>query len=101
MAHKETAPPFKCLGSAKDHNGVDLNQTKRCIKISCLGCIHRITQARGWEEHTCDEITSCPITPSPEKALEHIFKDQGPIEGSKEWKQLQNTNWFCLLCLTW
>ena len=61
MVHKETVPPFKCLGPTKDHDGVDLNQTKEHIKISCPGHIDRAAQACGWAEPTCDEITSCPM----------------------------------------
>ena len=90
MASKETEPPFKCLGlAAKDHNGVDLSQTKQCVQISCPGHIDAVTQAHGWDAPSQDEMTSPPTAPLPKKALDAIHKDQGPLKGSTEHKQPQ------------
>ena len=56
--HKELVACFKYLGPAKDYNGVDINQTKRYIKISCPGYIDHVGRAHCWEHPGPNEITS-------------------------------------------
>ena len=85
----EKVPPFKHLGPATDHNGVDMNQTKQHIKIACPGCVDRSNRAHGWDNPGTDKIQSRPTSPMPENSLDVTHAKQGPIEGSKEHKQLQ------------
>ena len=89
--HKELVAPFKYFGPAKDYNGVDINQTKHYIEISCPGYIDCVNRAHGWEHPGPDKITSQPTLPMPERALDVIYKDQGPLEGSPEYRALQNS----------
>ena len=85
----EKVPPFKYLGPAKDYNGVDIDQTKQYIQISCSGYIDRLTRAHGWDKPDNTEIKSRPTAPIPERSLDFIYDKLGPVEGSKEYKQLQ------------
>ena len=87
--HNKKVAPFKYLGLAKDYNGVDIHQTKQYFGINCPGYIDRVIRAHGWNQPGDDEIQSRPTSPLPDKALDNIFKEQGPIEGSKEYKALQ------------
>ena len=97
--HKEIDAPFKYLGPATNYNGVDITQTKHYIEISCAGYIDRVNRAHGWEHPGPDEITSRPTSPIPERALDVIYQEHGPVEGSKEYKDLQKQAGFAYCTL--
>lgn len=85
----EQVPPFKHLSPATDCNGVDINQTKQCIETACPGYVNRLTRAHGWDKPGDDKIKSRPTLPMPENSLDKTYTKQGPLEGSKEYKQIQ------------
>ena len=78
----ETEPPFAYLGLTTDFNGVDIEQSKTHIIISCGNYIDRMVQAHKWEKlpnKVCDTTTKTP-SPLPDKCLNVIFSVDGPDE---------------------
>ena len=90
---KEKNIPFKNLGLATSYNGVDIKQTKHYIEISCEDYIDRVARSHGWTTPK-DELLSHPTAPLPEKALDKIFDEDGPPEGSSEHKKLKELHGF-------
>ena len=91
---KESEPPFKNLGLATSYNGVDVKQTQQYIEISCEDYIDRVARSHGWTETDPNELTSRPTAPLPETALNNVFKEKGPLEGTTEHKKLQESAGF-------
>ena len=86
--------PFKDLGFATSYNGVDVKQTKHYTEITCEDYIDRISRTHGWETATNTEITSKPTAPIPDKALDHVFNNEGPAEHTTEHKRLETKHGF-------
>ena len=90
----EPEPPFKNLGLATDYNGIDLIQTNEYIEISCGNYIDRVARSHGWSTPEPDETISKPTAPLPDKCLDHIYREHGPQEGTKEHHTLQQHQGF-------
>ena len=45
----EDSPPIDYFGPLEDFNGIDVNQHKEYIEISCPDYIDRVIRSHGWE----------------------------------------------------
>ena len=80
----EDDPPFVHLGHTVSFNGVDIEQSKSHIKISCKNYMDRMLQA-----HSLDTAPSKPFpwltkTPSlfPDNTVHEVYKECGPDKGT-------------------
>ena len=80
----ENKPPFAYLGLTTDFNGVDIEQNKTHIMISCKNYIDHLVRAHSWEQLPNKPDNFVAKTPSslPNKCLNEIFKEDGPDENT-------------------
>ena len=88
QTEKEEEPPFAYLGLVTDFNGIDIKQTNEYIEISCKNYIDRVMRSHGWE--TEKQSIASNVSPMSKDALEHIFKSEGPKEGTEEHIKMEN-----------
>eukprot|EP00536_Pseudo-nitzschia_multiseries_P009711 jgi/Psemu1/24048/gm1.24048_g len=88
------APPFKYLGLPTSYNGVDILQTQIYLEITCDDYIDRLVRTHGWTATTNIKLQSHPTSPLPDKALNQMYIDPGPLEGTSEHLHLQMTHGF-------
>ena len=92
QTEKETEPPFAYLGLVKDFNGIDVHQTNEYIEISCANYIDRVMISHGWDKERPKETGN--LSPMPKDALEKLYKQQGPKEGTPEHAKLEKEQGF-------
>ena len=75
----EDKPPFAYLGLTTDFNGVDIEQSKTHIMISCENYIDQMVRAHSWEQLPNKTYDFIAKTPSPllDKCLNEIFAEDG------------------------
>ena len=54
--HTETKTPFKYLGLIRDFNGVEVDQSRNYIDISCANYIRRILRTHGWSTRSSGQM---------------------------------------------
>ena len=86
----EDKVPFTKMGLISDFNGIDVEQSKDFIEISCANYIDRIMTTHGWETDRRMQPSDKPVSPLPTEVLSHLQNHTGPIEGSKEHQDLQD-----------
>ncbi len=73
-------------------NGIDVFQTKQCVKIGCESYIDRVLETHGWNAPThSDPHNLVPISPS---IVDGLMKVEGPEEKSDEAKALVRKHGF-------
>ena len=80
----ETEDPFTYLGLITDFNGIDVEQSKDYIQISCGNYIDRIYTSHGWNDDQSMKPASKPITPLPTDTLHSLSIQVGHAEGTSE-----------------
>ena len=65
----ETEDPFTYLGLITDFNGIDVEQSKDYIQISCGNYIDRIYTSHKWNDDRSMKPASKPIAPLPTDTL--------------------------------
>ena len=86
----EDKVPFTKLGLITDFNGIDVEQSRDFIEISCSNYIDRIMTSHGWETDRRMQPSNKPLSPLPTEVLTHLQNHKGPIEGTKEHRELQD-----------
>lgn len=77
-------------GISNWHDGVDVHQTKDCIKLSCETPIDCMLQTHGWEQPPSRESDRHNIVPISSKTVKHLQSlDPGPAEGTKEVQDIE------------
>ena len=77
----ETTAPFKYLGLLEDFNGINVRQCDDSIAISCQTYIERVLKTHKWD--TPSEPTLCkPVSPLPDDAINNLYNNAGPAEGT-------------------
>lgn len=92
----EDKVPFRYLGPVDDFNGVDIIQSKSYVEISCQKYIDRVLKSHGWQTQSKNEqtlaiqslTTEKPISPIPPDANDKLYHNDGPLEGTPEYKLL-------------
>ena len=75
------------LGTVQLYNGIDIDQTRDYIKLSCESYIDKIVEHHGWTE---DHVANLPIPMrSDSQTLKTIQETEGPTD-PKEQQDLQN-----------
>jgi hypothetical protein len=91
----EDKDPFTYLGEITDFNGIDINQTKDYIELSCSNYIDRIMTSHGWTKDKAMQPLSKPIAPLNTETLHQIGKhNNGPKEGTAEHQALEERQGF-------
>ena len=85
----ETKDPFTYLGLINDFNGIDVEQTKDYIQISCPNYIDRIMTSHGWTEEKSMQPLSKPNSPLSSETLNQIQKHEGFKEGTSDHIKLE------------
>jgi hypothetical protein len=82
----ETEPPFANEGLVALFNGVDVAQTRDCIKVSCATCLRRSLAAHNWSAPSATEspIGSRPQEPFPKSDLHAVRTNPGFAEHTAE-----------------
>jgi len=91
---KEDKAPFTYLGLVQDFNGIDIEQTRDYIQISCPNYIDRVMRSHGWTTEKTMKPTSKPMAPLSTKSISQIFEHSGPVEDTPEHKTLEETSGF-------
>ena len=86
---EEPVEPFSYLELVQDSNGVDIEQSNNYIQISFPNYIDRLLRSHGWEEPGKINHTSKLIGSLTADAIQHIYKNPGPAEGSIEHQALE------------
>ena len=77
----EPIKPFAYIGLISDSNGIDINQTNEYIEISCPNYIDRLLRSHHWETPE-RQPSAKPIAPLYTNAIENMYKNVGPIQGT-------------------
>ena len=80
----EAHAPFKYLGLIDEFNGVNVEQSRDSIAISCHGYISRVLKAHGWSTPDNKDPSVHKPTPLPTDCIPQLYKDVGPAEGTTE-----------------
>ena len=86
----EDKVPFTKLGLVTDFNGIDVEQSRDFIEISCSNYIDRIMTSHGWETDKMMQPSDKPVSPLPTEVLTQLQKHTGPSEGTNEHQNLQD-----------
>jgi Reverse transcriptase (RNA-dependent DNA polymerase) len=70
-------------------NGVDIQQTREYIALSCTTYIRQLLQIHGWSKPAAGEDSSTPIEPLPADMVEAMQNATGYPEGSAEHRALE------------
>jgi Reverse transcriptase (RNA-dependent DNA polymerase) len=70
-------------------NGVDIQQTREYIAISCTTYIKQLLTIHGWAKPAIGEDSAAPIEPLPADMVEKMQDDTGPAEGTPEHRALE------------
>ena len=63
-------------------NGIDITQTRDCVKVGCESCIDRLLQTHGWDSPSPkDSVNPVPLNTSTANALMTV---EGPREKTPE-----------------
>ena len=89
---KRKCDPFSYLGLVKDCNGVDIEQSAEYIQISYSGYIDRVLRTHKWDTPANMKPSSKNIGPLPADAIQKIYKESGPAEGTAEHQAHQALN---------
>ena len=80
------------VGVCERHNGIDIAQTRDCVKVGCESHIDRLLQSHGWDAPSSkDPVNPVPLNPATANALSLL---EGPPDKSDEAKELARTNGF-------
>lgn len=82
----EDTVPFTYLGLLDDYNGLTVNQYSTCTKLSCELYIDRIMKTHGWDTSSPDSVSLA--SPLPTDAINSMYAEVGPTEGSPEHTRL-------------
>ena len=91
---KEDKIPFTKLGLIDDFNGIDVEQSRDYIQLSCSNYIDRIMTSHGWETEPSMKPHSKPTSPLSTEVLNQLQHQKGPIEGTEEHKAIQDKQGF-------
>ena len=85
----EDKPPFAKMGLINNFNGIDVLQTDRCIKISCMTYVDHLVTTHGWKEDKRIKAISKTKAPISTEALKQVYDQKGPAEGTLEDKAIK------------
>ena len=86
---KEPCDLFSYLDLVSDFKGVDIEQSSEYIQISCSEYIDRVLTTHNWTTPMQRKPSSKPIGPLPADAIQRIYKESGPAEGTVEHQALE------------
>ena len=90
----ENKDPFTYLGLVKDFNGIDVEQSKEYIQISCVNYIDHVITSHGWNNEKTMQPLSKPRSPLSTESLNQLPKHEGYKEGTKEHAELEAKSGF-------
>ena len=90
----ETEDPFSYLGLITDFNGIDVEQSRDYIQISCGNYIDRIYTSHNWNDDRSMKPASKPIAPLPTDTLHSLSVLAGYAEGTPEHQALEDKKGF-------
>jgi len=90
-AFAKPADPFSYLGLVKDFNGVDIEQSIEYIQISCANYIDCVLTTHNWTTAANMKPSLKPVGPLPVDAIQKIYQELGPAEGTAEHQALEET----------
>jgi hypothetical protein len=71
-------------------NGIDIDQRREYVKVSCQSYLARMLKAHGWDKPSPTEKSdSKPIEPLAASTAEELSTSVGPAEGSTEHRTLE------------
>jgi hypothetical protein len=81
---------LKSQGILNSFNGIDIDQRREYVKVSCQSYLARMLKAHGWDKPSPTEKSdSKPIEPLAASTAEELSTSVGPAEGSTEHRTLQ------------
>jgi hypothetical protein len=76
---------LKSQGTLESYNGIDVDQRRKYVKISCQSYLTRMLKTHGWDKPSPTEKSdSKPIEPLAASTAEELSTSIGPTEGSTE-----------------
>jgi len=76
-------------GLGMRYNGIDLNQTRDYIKVSCESFIDRMLQTHGWSQPSPNEKDRHDVAPISSEVIDRLQQLKGTIEGTLEHKEIE------------
>jgi len=89
----ESDIPFSYLGLIEDFNGIDIEQSKTHVRISCQNYIDRLLISHGWTTEKSMLPQEIPVSPMKEDITD-LYTDTGFKEGSSEHQALEESQGF-------
>ena len=71
--------PLKILGAVTAFNGMDISQTKDCIKISCHTHLKKVLEGHQWEQTQRSGYTNTPLNPD-KRCIEKLDTCEVPTD---------------------
>ena len=90
----EERPPFSYLGLLEAYNGVDVQQTRDTVSLSCHTYIARVLRTHGWSSPDHKNHESSKASPLPVDCSEQMYKEVGPAEGTRQHSALAEEQGF-------
>ena len=90
----EATPPFTYLGLQTEFNGVEIEQSRDSISLSCPGYINRVLMTHGWSTPDAKSASCTNPTPLPENCIPQLYSQVGPSEGTVEHAELSTQSGF-------
>ena len=79
----ESSPPFVYEGKLTDFNGLEIQQSREYITLSCTKYIDRVLETHGWTHGSPNETTSDDkMVPFHPDIITSLYKETGPEEGT-------------------
>ena len=77
----ESDKPFSYLGLVEYFNGIDIEQSREYIQISCQNYIDRVIRSHHWNGQS-SKFPDKPPSPLPPDSLKKLFGHSGTQEGT-------------------
>jgi hypothetical protein len=86
---------LKSQGILGSFNGIDIDQRREYVKVSCQSYLPRMLKTHGWDKPSPTEKSdSKPIEPLDASTAEELSTSIGPTEGSTEHRTLEKERGF-------
>ena len=79
VTQKSLVNPLKLLGTITAFNGMDIDQTQDCIKISCQTHLAKTLKGHNWENPNQFTLTSTPLN-SNKRHIAKLETTKGPSD---------------------